>query len=328
MAKRTLKLKNKRRAVALERLEKLELYEELHAQGACSSSLFKTLKISRATYFRWKRAYGSRGLYGLAPRSTRPHKLRPKEALTPHMVAKIKELRNQNPMFGKVKIHYLLQTQGVLLSVSSVGRALKFLAGRKLVVPVVILKCAKERKIIRSFNESHSKRLPKNYRAQVQVDHTVVNLHGIELKQFVAVEKNSRYCVSQVYDRADSLSAADFLFKMLREFPMNINDIQVDGGSEFRDKFEDACKHKKLPLFVLPPNSPKINGKVERLNQTWKDEFYLLNYDALPTDIDLLNDKIKVWQKYYNEVRPHRGFEKILKQVFTPSDYIKSVSFV
>jgi FMN-dependent NADH-azoreductase len=69
---------------------------------------------------------------------------------------------------------------------------------RNLIVPVVVWKCAKERKLIRDFKQSHSKRLPKNYL------HTLFNLHGVEIKQFVAVEKHTRYCASKAYANADS----------------------------------------------------------------------------------------------------------------------------
>ena len=310
-----------RRAIALEREEKLCLYEELSAQCADNSLLFKTLKISPATYYRWKRAYASRGIAGLLPKSRRPHKLRAKEALTPHMITKIKDLRNENPLFGRVKIHALLLRQGINISESSVNRALKYLTGRNLVVPVVVLKCAKERKLMRKF-EGHSQRLPKDYRAQIQIDHTIINLHGKEIKQFNAVEKHSRFSIAKTYENADSANAADFLEKILTELPMPIQDVQVDGGSEFRDKFETACMDKKLPLFVLPPRSPKINGKVERLNQTWKDEFYLQYYNELPIELDALNEKIQDWQKYYNEVRLHRSLKDNNKHLLTPSEYI------
>jgi hypothetical protein len=37
-------------------------------------------------------------------------------------------------------------------------------------------------------------------------------------------------------------------------------------------------KEKNIKLFILPPRSPKLNGGVERVNQTWQDEFYLLKY--------------------------------------------------
>jgi transposase len=113
-----------RRATALEREETLCQYEELHAPCACSMSLYKTLK-SRATYYRWRCAYGSKGLTGLLPKSRKPQRVRSKEVLTKSMITKIKELRNQNPMYGRAKIHTLLYRQGVKISQSSINRALK-----------------------------------------------------------------------------------------------------------------------------------------------------------------------------------------------------------
>jgi transposase len=250
---------NMRRAIALEREETLCLYKELHAQSTCSLSLSKTLKISSATYYRWKRAYGSKGLTGLLPKSIKPHRVRTREVLTQSMITKIKKLRNQNPMYSRAKIHALLLRSGITISQSSVNRTLKDLMSRNLVVPVVVLKCAKERKLIRDFKQSHSKRLSKNY-----LDHTLLNLRGIEIKQFVAVEKHTRYCVSKAYANVHSANTADFLNKVITQLPMPLEDIQVDGGTEFRAEFEKACKDKILPLFVLP----EINGKIERLNQT------------------------------------------------------------
>ena len=47
-----------------------------------------------------------------------------------------------------------------------------------------------------------------------------------------------------------------------------------DGGSEFAAEFEEACQQKQLPLFVLPPKSPKLNGHVERSHRTHNEEFY------------------------------------------------------
>ncbi|ETZ06692.1 hypothetical protein P618_201133 [Holospora obtusa F1] len=39
--------------------------------------------------------------------------------------------------------------------------------------------------------------------------------------------------------------------------------VQVDGGSEFIENFEDACAQLKLPLIVLPPKKPEYNGGIE-----------------------------------------------------------------
>jgi hypothetical protein len=49
--------------------------------------------------------------------------------------------------------------------------------------------------------------------------------------------------------------------------------MQVDGGSEFMGAFEAACQGQVIVLCVLPPRSPKLNGRIERLNGTAHREF-------------------------------------------------------
>ncbi|ORU92952.1 MAG: hypothetical protein A6F72_05735 [Cycloclasticus sp. symbiont of Poecilosclerida sp. N] len=56
--------------------------------------------------------------------------------------------------------------------------------------------------------------------------------------------------------------------------PFELLSIEVDGGGEFREEFEDACKTREIPLFVLPPRKPKWNGCLERANETMCYEFY------------------------------------------------------
>jgi hypothetical protein len=55
--------------------------------------------------------------------------------------------------------------------------------------------------------------------------------------------------------------------------PFEVRAIQVDGGSEFKAEFEAACQAQGLRLFVLPPRSPKLNGRVERAQRTHKRSF-------------------------------------------------------
>jgi IS30 family transposase len=74
--------------------------------------------------------------------------------------------------------------------------------------------------------------------------------------------------------RASSACAAKFLDKIISTFPFPVVSIQVDGGSEFMKDFETACQEKNIPLFVLPPRSPKLNGGVEHCNKTSRHEFY------------------------------------------------------
>ena len=69
---------------------------------------------------------------------------------------------------------------------------------------------------------------------------------------------------SYCYATPSSKNAKDFLINhLIPTLPFNIKSIQVDGGSEFRKYFEEACKELNIPLYVLPPYSPKYNGRIE-----------------------------------------------------------------
>ena len=285
----------------------LEHWLELKAKGVDDNTLQAVLKISRATFFRWNKAYNSRGVYGLKPKSTRPRRVRQPSVLTKDTLATIRTLREQHPFFGKVKIHALCLKQGLSISLSSVGRALLYLTQRGIITPVVVLKCNKQRKFIRKFSNSYSKRLPKHYKAPIQIDHTIINLRGTEHRVFVAYDRTSKFTICKSYKHATADNAADFLHFISSKWPSPLIELQVDGGSEFRGNFELACQNKHIKLFVLPPRSPKLNGGVERYNQTLQDEFFLPNYNTLPTQVDALNIKLQQWAFYYNNFRPHRS---------------------
>ena len=78
----------------------------------------------------------------------------------------------------------------------------------------------------------------------------------------------------------------------------------MDGGSEFMAEFEEACQQYNVKLFVLPPKSPKLNGHVERMQRTFRDEFYT---QPLPSRIPELQQELNAYLDYYNRERPHRA---------------------
>ncbi|MBU0618664.1 integrase core domain-containing protein, partial [Patescibacteria group bacterium] len=86
------------------------------------------------------------------------------------------------------------------------------------------------------------------------------------------------------------------------------------GGSEFKKYFEQECKKRDIPLFVLPPRSPKLNGCVERANRTHREEFYEVN----EVELSLIehNKQLEEWQYIYNHIRPHQALDYL-----TPHEY-------
>ena len=117
--------------------------------------------------------------------------------------------------------------------------------------------------------------------------------------------------------RATAASAARFLDKLVA-LPFALTAIQIDGGSEFMAEFEAACEQKGIALHLLPPRSPELNGRVERLQGTWRYEFYAV-YDP-PPQIDKLNPLIDAFAHRYNTYRPHDALGQI-----TPQAYLESL---
>lgn len=150
----------------------------------------------------------------------------------------------------------------------------------------------------------------------VEVDTLDVRpLPGVILKHFTARDVIARWDVLEAYSRATATTAADFLAAIEARMPFPIRAIQVDGGSEFAAVFEEACQHRGLRLFVLPPRSPKLNGHVERAQRTHTEEFYEC-YDG---DLQLasLRPALRAWEKTYNTVRPHQALGYL-----TPDEYL------
>lgn len=81
-------------------------------------------------------------------------------------------------------------------------------------------------------------------------------------------------------------------------------------------EFEQACAEYGIRLFVLPPRSPKLNGRVERAHRTHLDEFYAVF--APEGDLESLNKNLRSWEWVYNNIRPHRALDNL-----TPKQYIE-----
>jgi len=96
------------------------------------------------------------------------------------------------------------------------------------------------------------------------------------LKEFKAVCLRGKQLAVRVYSRAAANNAKRLLQASRGDLPYPPRSIQFDGGSEFRAGFEDACQTLGLPLSVLPPKSPQLNGVAECANGSSRTEFWSL----------------------------------------------------
>ncbi len=307
---------------AIERYEKLRLFQKLRGEGCSEKTALEAIKMSRASYFRWKRKYGAMGLAGLEDESKRPHNVR-----KPQWDKKTEDaviiIRLKYRYFGKEKIAVMLKRElSKEISVSMVGRILTKALAKGTIKSVAYHFGRKEFKP-RVFNK-HAQRWQRGSKAKgpgqlVQVDHMQVQLNGINIKHFKAICPVTKIVVEQAYRSATSFVAAEFLKLIAAQFPFPIVSLQVDGGSEFMGEFEKGCKLLAIPLYVLPPRSPELNGTVERGNGTVKYEFYQ-QYDG-PPKLECVQKKLQNYVNFYNSVRPHQTLKYL-----TPYEYYSELT--
>lgn len=296
---------------ASERLRLIHGFERLREKGIPGEEAAEILGKSRATLYRWRRRL-RRGPRHLEPRSSRPKRVR-RPSWSPELVRRVETLRRDFPGWGKETLAPLIQDEGFAVSEATVGRVLRHLTDRGVIHPVRYRR--RRYKQARRMRRLHARRLPKQCpkptrpgeRLQIDTLH-VVPAPGKWLKHFSASCPVSRWTVGDIYERATSRCAARFLDKVVAESPFEITSIQVDGGSEFMDAFETACKQRDIPLYVLPPKSPKLNGTVERMQETWRGEFYEM-YE-LPDTVTRLRPYIQRFQDVYNTYRPHKSLRR------------------
>ena len=288
--------------------------------GRSAARTCRHFGISRQTFYRWKRRFDRHDLSTLEGRSHRPRRVR-QPTWTAELAGRVLALRKQYPRWGKDKLVVLLRRERYTVSTSMVGRILADLKRRGVLheppKPAVLLRTRRKLR-----NRPWAVRKPKYWRIEqpgdlVEIDTKEIRMRrGLILKHFSARDVISRWDVVEVHRRGTSLAAARFLDTLLDRVPFPVRALQVDGGSEFAAEFELACQQKELPLFVLPPKSPKLNAHVERSHRTHNEEFYEVQADS--DQVPRLNHQLRRWEHTYNCVRPHQALAYL-----TPLEFLR-----
>lgn len=281
------------------------------AAGLTAERAAQVVGVSRSTLDRWRKR--------AMPRSRRPKCVR-RPNRPPGLAAAVERLRLDFPMGGKAKIGPLVRELGFAVSDATVGRILSDLIqrGRLPAVPDLLRKIGPRAAPKR---RPYAVRKPKHVAFEkpgdvVQIDTLSISiLPGRAIKHFTAYDPFAKWTVAKPYKRATAKNAAEFLARVRAQMPDPVRAVQIDGGSEFMADFEQACADAKIPLYVLPPRSPKLNGAVERCNGAWRYEFYACS--DLPLDIDKIAKRVDAFQHLYNNHRPHGALAGL-----TPAKYL------
>ena len=282
---------------------RLKVIEWYRGHGSEVRLTARHFGFSPDTISRWARAYAVAGVGGLEPKSRRPRRVRQPQVPVA-TVQRIQELREQYPRWGREKLRVLLERDGIHISAKSIDRVIGRLKARgALREPVRPKRGA-------TLRRDRPRRPPglvvDRPGALVQMDSKHVSVGGGRVVyHFGALDCFSRKRVVGLARSLSSQQGAEFLRRVVSEFPFEVAAIQSDGGSEFLGAFRLAAEELKLLHYFNRPNYPQGNGQVERSFRTDEDEFYQV--EGLPADLGGIEAALLVWNRVYEQVRPHQA---------------------
>ena len=247
-------------------------YAEKH--GVTKAAL--TYHVNRQYIYRWKNRFdGSPD--SLRYRSRKPHS-HPNQH-TPAELKLIADMRRRNPHAGLVVFWVKLMQRGYTRSIAGLYRVLK-------------------RQGIMAVKPPNPKYIPKPYELmqypgqRFQIDMKCVpsaclkntNVTRTRFFQYTAIDEYSRWRYVEAFEEHSTYSSAVFPDHLVKVFPLPIECVQTDNGTEFtnrftshRDKptlFESRLMQYGIRHKLIRPFTPRHNGKVERSHRKDNERFY------------------------------------------------------
>ena len=252
-----------------------------------------------STVMRWleKRVLGNN--FSIPTLSSAPHSH--PNALPEEMVGKIIEYRQRYHRCAQV-LHYLLNRDGLAVSLSSVKRTLR-----------------------RNNLVNHSKwkkwhTYPERPKADlpgvlVEIDTIVDGPVGDRLYLYTMLDVCCRWAFAWPTDRISTYKSLYAVGQAQTLSPFKFQTIQSDHGSEFSKYFTKQLIAKGFLHRHSRIRTPSDNGHLERFNRTIQEE--CLN--RIPRKLSLYKKEIPEYLKWYNEQRPHMALE-----MKSPLDVLRS----
>ncbi|GAD09334.1 transposase and inactivated derivatives [Gluconobacter frateurii NBRC 103465] len=124
-----------------------------------------------------------------------------------------------------------------------------------------------------------------------------------KLHLFVAIDRTSKFAVTQLAGKADRKTAWEFLKHLLSMIPYRVHTILTDNGIQFAEqprnrntawsrpmRFDMICEAHGIEHRLTKPNHPWTNGQVERMNRTIKEatvkRFHYDSHEQLRTHLN------------------------------------------
>lgn len=205
---------------------------------------------------------------------------------------------------GAEFIHYLLQRDGVAVSLSSVKRALARHG---------LTKYSKWKK----WHQSEPRPLPEQPGALVEADTIHDGPSGQQLYIYTMLDVCSRWAYAEPAPRITTGDSARFVTAAILAVPFRLQTIQTDHGAEFSTWFTKKLNEQAIHHRYSRVRKPNDNAHLERFNRTIQEECIL----RLPRKLEVWHREIPEYLRYYNTERPHMGLSWL-----TPAEKLQTTS--
>ena len=300
------------------RLRVLQRAEELgNVSAACREA-----GISRTLFYRWKKRFTRYGADGLHPRTTAARPGRPVQLDTTKQ-RRIIAMALTWPTWGPQRVSDQLQMQGVIVSPTTVWRALHRLGLRTSAQRLLVLEVHSAKSaglLTERTRQNLARRKTRHVQAEkpgelVCIDTFYIgNLKGVgKLWQLTACDAASSYAMAKVVPANNAKEAALFLRDVVvpevEKAGWKLWRVLTDGGSEFKADFDEACRELNVKHTRTKPRHAWTNGFVERLQGTILHEHWRIVFRRRYfRRCHQLRASLASFIEFYNFERPHQGY--------------------
>ncbi|CAF4107243.1 unnamed protein product, partial [Rotaria magnacalcarata] len=136
----------------------------------------------------------------------------------------------------------------------------------------------------------------------------------------VVLDIFSRYLFLRALKKKSSAEVSEYLELIFREHGTP-KIIQTDQGTEFQGVFDDLCNRRNIRHIRSRPYHPESQGKVERINRSWKNKMF---YDLIINENTNWVNNLTLYSETYNQSK-HRGLGYLTPfYVYFGRDYTQS----
>jgi transposase InsO family protein len=142
---------------------------------------------------------------------------------------------------------------------------------------------------------------------------------------YTIIDDASRWAFAWSYTTANANNTVDFVKKVIKRAPFQIQKIRTDQGTEFVNlKLKELLEEMNITYRKNTPYCPEENGKIERFNGTLNQKAFRYGFPPSQT-LDQMQYRLSLFLHYYNYQKRHRGLGMNGK---TPIERLEELSSV